>query len=42
VRSPNWLQRILQRKTHLVFLRELAEQSTVLPPFHHAYQALRG
>ena len=42
VRRPYWLDRVLRRRTHLVFLRELAQESVSLPPFVKRYQALPG
>lgn len=37
---PVWATRILKRRTHLVFLRELARESTRLAPFAVAFQRL--
>jgi hypothetical protein len=38
---PEWTRRVLQRRTHLVFLRELTRQSLALAPFALSYQQLR-
>ncbi|MEV6494770.1 hypothetical protein AB0M20_40030, partial [Actinoplanes sp. NPDC051633] len=38
---PRWVRRAMQRRTHLVFLRELAQESVSLPPFLHAYRSLQ-
>lgn len=37
---PPWIGRVLDRRTHLVFLRELARESTRLAPFAVAFQQL--
>jgi hypothetical protein len=34
---PAWVSRVLQRRTHLVFLRDLTRQSLALAPFALAY-----
>ncbi|MCZ7421897.1 hypothetical protein O7605_20570 [Verrucosispora sp. WMMA2121] len=41
VSSPAWVRRVLRRRTHLVFLRELAQESISLPPFVRSYQMLK-
>ena len=38
--STGWVERVLKRSTHLVFLRELARESTRLAPFALAFQQL--
>jgi hypothetical protein len=38
--APPWVRRVLRRRTHLVFLRELARESTRLAPFALAFQQL--
>lgn len=38
--APRWMRRVLRRRTHLVFLRELARESTRLTPFAVAFQRL--
>ncbi|MFG1992367.1 hypothetical protein ACGFJ7_20540 [Actinoplanes sp. NPDC048988] len=40
VHRPYWMERVLRRRTHLVFLRELARESVSLPPFIKRYEAL--
>jgi hypothetical protein len=42
VRAPAWWRRMSQRRTHLIFLRELAQESVSLPPFVHTYRSLRS
>lgn len=38
--APSWVRRVLRRRTHLVFLRDLARESTRLAPFAVAFQQL--
>lgn len=38
--TPQWVRRVLRRRTHLVFLRELARESTRVAPFAVAFQQL--
>lgn len=37
---PGWARRVLRRRTHLVFLRDLARESLRLAPFARAFQRL--
>lgn len=38
--APPWMRRVLRRRTHLVFLRDLAHESTRVAPFTVAFQQL--
>lgn len=38
--TPHWIGRLVRRRTHLVFLRDLARESTRLAPFALAFQRL--
>ncbi|MFI6073685.1 hypothetical protein ACIA5C_19120 [Actinoplanes sp. NPDC051343] len=38
---PNWVRRVVRRRAHLVFLRNVAQESVSLPPFIRTYQALK-
>lgn len=40
VGAPPWVRRVLRRRTHLVFLRDLARESTRLSPFAVAFRQL--
>lgn len=39
--APTWLRKILHRRTHFVFLRDVARKSASLPPFIERFDRMR-
>jgi hypothetical protein len=40
--APRWVRKLFHRRTHLVFLRDVARESTRVAPFLTAFQRLAG